>query len=102
MVRRSEGEVQPGIAWGPFVLRIPFVHARLEWPELIQGFLVAGATGLAIVPLFMSLFGMSFDQEAMLYVALQIASVLCLVAAVYTLGTPFFRRLAEAFLWHPE
>jgi hypothetical protein len=65
--------------------------------SLVVGYFYLGPGQLA-----RGLFGMSFEQEAMLYVALQIVSVVCLVAAVYTLGTPFFRRLAEAFLWHPE
>ena len=40
----------PGFRWGPFTLRIPLYHTRFEWPELLQGIFVAGATGLALVP----------------------------------------------------
>lgn len=47
---RGESIVCPGLNWGPFTLRIPFYHTRLEWPELLQGIFVAGATGLALVP----------------------------------------------------
>ena len=41
----------PGFRWGPFTLRVPFLHTRAEWPELLQGVFVAGATGLGLVPL---------------------------------------------------
>ena len=37
----------PGIRWGPFTARIPFVHTRAAWPELVQNLVVAGAPGLA-------------------------------------------------------
>lgn len=75
---REHGAVQPGIAWGPFTLRIPLIHARLEWPELVQGLLVAGATGLSIVPIYMTNFGMSFET----------AVALCVVQAFLISGSP--------------
>ncbi len=50
-VQRRHGTVQPGWNWGPFTLRVPLYHTRVEVSELLQGFLVAGATGLALVPL---------------------------------------------------
>lgn len=59
---RREGEVQPGIKWGPFVFRIPFIHARFALPEFLQGICVAGATGLALVPVMTASFGLSFEE----------------------------------------
>jgi hypothetical protein len=53
---RREGEIQPGIKWGPFVLRIPFIHTRFALPEMLQGICVAGATGLALVPIMVASF----------------------------------------------
>jgi len=53
ITKRKDGEVQPGLHWGPFTMRIPFIHIRLSLPDLLQGFAVAGATGLALVPYFM-------------------------------------------------
>lgn len=59
---REHGQVQPGIKWGPFVFRIPFVHLKLSLPDMLQGIGVAGATGLALVPYFMSILGLSFEE----------------------------------------
>lgn len=58
---RAFGEEQPGFRWGPFTTRIPFYHTRPEWPELWQGIVVAGATGLALIPVLMNFFGLSLD-----------------------------------------
>jgi hypothetical protein len=62
LTTRREGDIQPGIKWGPFVLRIPFIHMRFALPELLQGICVAGATGLALVPVMTSAFGLSFEE----------------------------------------
>ena len=52
----------PGLRWGMFTLRVPFWHTRVEWPELAQGIFVAGATGLGLVPLLTSFFGLTFNE----------------------------------------
>ena len=75
----------PGIRWGPFTARIPFVHTRAEWPELVQNLVVAGATGLAVVPIFMSAFGMSFD----IAVSLCIVQAVIMCSAFFLFGDPF-------------
>ncbi len=62
LTNRREGDVQPGIKWGPFVLRIPFIHARFALPEFLQGICVAGATGLALVPVMTASFGLTFEE----------------------------------------
>ena len=60
---RKHGESQPGIKWGPFTLRIPFVHTGFTLPEFLQGMVVAAATGLALVPLLMlPFFGLTFEE----------------------------------------
>jgi len=77
---RQHGEVQPGIKWGPFVLRIPFIHTRFVLPELLQGICVAGATGLALVPVMVASFGLSFDEAvtmAMIHTLLISAAWIC-------------------------
>lgn len=51
-----------GLSWGPFTLRVPFIHTRFVLPEFLQGLLVTGATGLAMVPLLTSAFGLSFEE----------------------------------------
>lgn len=62
LTRRRDGDIQPGIKWGPFVFRIPFIHMRFALPELLQGICVAGATGLALVPVMTASFGLSFEE----------------------------------------
>ncbi|MGQ9425697.1 hypothetical protein ACXYTJ_08520 [Gilvimarinus sp. F26214L] len=62
LTKREHGQVQPGIKWGPFTMRVPFIHLRLAFPEMLQGIAVAGATGLALVPYFMSILGLSFEE----------------------------------------
>ena len=75
----------PGIRWGPFTARIPFVHTRAAWPELVQNLVVAGATGLAVVPIFTEYFGMSFD----IAVTLCIVQAVILCSAFFLFGDPF-------------
>ena len=65
-VLRKDGEVQPGIPWGPFTLRIPFVHTGFELSEFLQGLLVAAATGLALVPVMTSAFGLTFEEAVLM------------------------------------
>ncbi|MGC1507422.1 hypothetical protein [Ketobacter sp.] len=60
--KRHHGGIQPGISWGPFTLRVPFVHTRFSAADYLQGIAVAGATGLALVPIFTSLMGLSFEE----------------------------------------
>lgn len=77
---RQHGEVQPGIKWGPFVLRIPFIHTKFVLPELLQGLCVAGATGLALVPVMTASFGLTFDEAvtmAMIHTLLISAAWIC-------------------------
>ncbi|MGH1472321.1 MAG: hypothetical protein ACRBCS_14105 [Cellvibrionaceae bacterium] len=60
--KREFGGMQPGIKWGPFVMRIPFVHMKFSLPDFLQGFAISGATGLALVPIMQSLLGLSFEE----------------------------------------
>src|SRR5690606_33780174 len=60
--RRQPIVENTGWRWGPFTLRLPFLHTRPHWPEIAQGLLVATATGLALVPILTGYFGMSFEE----------------------------------------
>lgn len=62
LAKRPDGDVQPGLKWGPFTMRIPLIHLRFSLANMLQGFAVAGATGLALVPYFMALLGLSFEE----------------------------------------
>ena len=44
-----------GIKWGPFTLRIPFIHIRFRAGEFFQGMVISGATAFAAVPVAMDL-----------------------------------------------
>ena len=45
---------------GPFDVRLPFVHYRIEWPDYTQGLAVC-AVDLSAIPLLMELLGMPFE-----------------------------------------
>jgi len=61
-VRRRDGEVHPGYRWGPFTARIPLIHTRIEWPELVQGSFITTSIGFALVPILQSAFGLTFNE----------------------------------------
>ena len=82
---RPHGAVHPGLHWGPFTLRVPLVHVGVEIPELIQGLVVAGATGLSIVPLYMEWWEMSFETA----VAMCIVSAVVVCAGPIVFGDPY-------------
>ena len=63
---RPHGDIQPGAKWGPFTLRIPFIHTRFSLPDYLQGMAVAGATGLALVPVFTHILGLSFEEAVVM------------------------------------
>ena len=75
----------PGWRWGPFTARLPLLHLQPEAPELIQGLLVASATGLAVVPLYAEHFGMGFET-AIAFVVLQ---SLIIYSSFLLFGEPF-------------
>ncbi|WP_214609518.1 hypothetical protein [Gulosibacter macacae] len=54
------GEVSPHWKAGPFEVRLPFVHYRIEWPDYTQG-LVMCAVDLAAIPLMVDLLEMPFE-----------------------------------------
>ena len=59
---RLDGDVQPGFKWGPFTMRIPLIHLRFSLANMLQGLAVAGATGMALVPYFIALLGLTFEE----------------------------------------
>jgi hypothetical protein len=83
--KREAGSVHPGIQWGPFTARIPFIHTRVEWPDLLQGIFVAGATGLATVPILTNFMGLTFEEA----VACMFIQSLLLCSAPIFFGEPY-------------
>ncbi len=82
---RRDGEEQPGWRWGLFTFRLPFYHTRLYWPEFLQGVAVAAATGLALVPLLTTQFGLTFEQA----VAMSLMHGVLLCSAPIIFGEPY-------------
>ncbi|MGQ7247653.1 hypothetical protein ACUN9Y_09960 [Halomonas sp. V046] len=60
-LKRAHGDIQPGLKWGPFTLRIPGIHVDLTPSTHLQGGLLLLATGGATAPLLVQYFGVSFD-----------------------------------------
>ena len=52
--------ISNGIKWGPFTLRIPFIHIKFRSGEFLQGLVISGATAFAAAPLGMQL-GLTFE-----------------------------------------
>ncbi|MGB2064756.1 MAG: hypothetical protein ACPHUL_06355 [Marinomonas gallaica] len=57
---RIDGQEAPFWSMGPFKVRLPFVHYRIEWPDYFQGLLMC-AVDLAAIPLMTELLGMPFE-----------------------------------------
>lgn len=85
LAKREEGAEQPGIHWGPFTLRIPFVHSGFAGPEFFQGILVSAATGLALVPLMTTAFGLTFEEA----VIMSLFSAMLISSGPILFGEPF-------------
>ena len=66
-----------GIKWGPFRLRVPFIHTKLLTAEFLQGMVISGATALAAAPVGMAL-GLSLNE----------AIAACFVASVLITSSP--------------
>jgi len=75
----------PGWRWGPFTARVPLLHLKPQTPELVQGLLVASATGLAVTPLYAEHFGMVFETA----VALVVLQSLVICSSFLLFGEPF-------------
>jgi hypothetical protein len=84
-MKRAHGAVQPGIKWGPFTARIPFIHVKLEWQEFVQGLLVSAATGMALVPILTAYFGLSFEEA----VACSMIHTTLIISSVFVFGEPY-------------
>jgi xanthine/uracil/vitamin C permease (AzgA family) len=60
LINRPHGAEQPYWGFGPFKIRLPLLHYRLEAPEIIQG-LVMFVVGLAMIPLLEKYLGMPYE-----------------------------------------
>ncbi len=60
ILKRQHGHEQPYIPFGPFHVRLPFVHYRFEVADYIQGLLMC-AVCLGIIPVLTEYLGMPFE-----------------------------------------
>ncbi|WP_062266154.1 hypothetical protein [Endozoicomonas arenosclerae] len=74
-----------GLRWLGVTTRIPLLHARISWPEFIQGNLVSAATALALVPLMTTFFGLSFEEA----VAMSFLHSVILSLSWWLFGEPY-------------
>ncbi len=82
---REHGGIQPGWKWGPFTARIPFIHTRFSAPELVQGIIIASATGFALVPIMTNFFGLTFEEA----IAASLMSSIAITMSWLLLGEPY-------------
>ncbi len=59
-MQRPHGAEHPFWPLGPFKVRLPFVHYRWEYPEMIQG-LIMFVVGLAMIPLLQKYLAMPYE-----------------------------------------
>ncbi|SMC37952.1 hypothetical protein [Papillibacter cinnamivorans] len=67
LMKRAYGAEQPYIPLGIFKVRFPFIHYRLEWPEVIQGLFCTAISAAAYV-YHMENLGISFELAFLLTV----------------------------------
>ncbi len=60
MIHRKDGAEQPFWAFGPFKIRLPFVHYRWETAEMLQA-LIMFVVSLGMIPLLMKFLGLPYD-----------------------------------------
>ena len=61
----TKSSTNKGLKWGPFTLRIPFMHTKLRAGEFFQGLVISGATAFGAVPIAMGL-GLTFEEAVAL------------------------------------
>lgn len=60
VIKREYGQKQPFIPFGPFEIRLPFIHYRFEIADYAQG-LIMCAVCLGIIPVLTEYLGMPFE-----------------------------------------
>lgn len=73
--RRKDGDVHPYWPIGKYQLRLPFIHYRLETPELIQGAIIF-TIGLSMIEIMTNVLGMSYEAALAVAVINQLLMLL--------------------------
>lgn len=77
--------IQGGFKWGPFVARVPLLHTRVQWPEMLQGMFIVTATVMAFTPLLMGVFGLTLSEA----VAMTMMHFVLITASTIVFGEPY-------------
>lgn len=90
--KRKNGMEQPYWPIGSYKLRLPFIHYRLETPELLQG-LILFTAGLGMVEIMTGSLGISFDVALTITIFNQFLMLL-----PSTFGIPFIGGFITAMV----
>lgn len=74
-----------GFKWLIFTARFPFIHMRIEWSLLLQGLVVSLSTGLALIPVLTSFFGLNFEEA----VTIAMIHMLLVTSNILIFGEPY-------------
>ena len=94
-MQRPHGAEQPYWPAGPFKIRLPFIHYRWEYPEMIQG-LIMFVVGLAMIPLLQKYLGMPYEAALAFCVIAPLLDVAAKLAAEN--GVPVGQITAARFV----
>ncbi|RSL33570.1 xanthine/uracil/vitamin C permease [Salibacterium salarium] len=92
MFKRKDGGEQPHWAVGKYKVRLPFVHYKLETPELIQG-LVIFTIGLSLIEIMTNVMGMSYEAALTITIFTQFFMLI-----PSTFGVPFVSGFITALI----
>ncbi|MFC2948063.1 solute carrier family 23 protein [Virgibacillus sediminis] len=90
--KRKHGEEQPSWNLGSYQLRLPFIHYKLETPELLQG-VVLFTAGLGMIEVMTSAMGISYEAALTITILNQFLMLL-----PSTLGVPFVSGFITALI----
>ena len=93
LIHRKDGAEQPFWAFGPFKIRLPFVHYRWETAEMLQA-LIMFVVSLGMIPLLMKFLGLPYDVALAYVVVCGIGFMLPALLGV-VLGGWARQRLSE-------
>ena len=72
--KRRDGDEQPYWPFGPFKVRLPFVHYRWETAEMLQA-LIMFVVSLAMIPLLEKYLGLPYDVALAYVVVLSLIHI---------------------------
>ena len=79
---------------GVWMFTIGILSQILLGIAVVSAYFMVGAKDPSI-----TVIGLSFEQQAIVYSGIQISAILCVIVSVYVLGTDFWGRLNGSFEW---